>query len=363
MSVGHKCRAWLVRGVSVGIVLCGLVAPAHAGTPDDETVALVDGEAITFAELDHWLEEHAASERRRLVQAQEDLRRRALDAVLQDRLLAAESRRQQRSVDEVRVRLAARFQEAVRETDIEAFISANALSPDTDTAAVRASVRTLLERQSRERAEAQAMQALREQAGSRVEVRREPSRVRVTGAPYSPRVGAEAAPVQVVVFSDFECPYCRRAAPVLRRVAAAFPNDVSLIWRHFPLGIHPSAPRAAEAAQCAEDQGRFWEFHDALFSQSASLADVSMAAVARTLGLDAESFEACLGTRKHQADVASDIAAGEMLGVAGTPTTFVNGIALVGALPFEAYERTILAERVRLKAVAVTHTGQGGEGR
>ena len=135
------------------------------------------------------------------------------------------------------------------------------------------------------------MQALREQAGSRVEVRREPSRVRVTGAPYSPRVGAEAAPVQVVVFSDFECPYCRRAAPVLRRVAAAFPNDVSLIWRHFPLGIHPSAPRAAEAAQCAEDQGRFWEFHDALFSQSASLAVVSMAAVARTLGLDAERFE------------------------------------------------------------------------
>lgn len=352
---------WRVTGLAACVALCLAGVGAEAASSEDQVVARVDERAVTASELTEWLETHAASEHRRLVQAASDLQQRALDAVLAERLLAAESRRQGRPVEEVREALAQRYREPVTDADIEGFIRASAVSGVVDMALVKASVRTVLEKRFHEQAVARGLQALREQAGSRVEIRLEPPRAQAGSASHSPRVGSATAAVQVVVFSDFECPYCRRAAPALRHLADVFPDEVSLVWRHFPLGIHPSAPRAAEAAQCAADQGLFWEFHDALFSQAGPLADVSWVTLAGTLGLESDLFEACLQSRRHQPEVAVDVAAGEALGVGGTPTTFVNGIALVGALPFDTYERAVRSELSRLKSVRAVQPLRGVE--
>ena len=133
-------------------------------------------------------------------------------------------------------------------------------------------------------------------------------------------------PVELVEFGDFECPYCRDAAPSVARVLARLDGRVRLRWRHFPIASkHPHAERAAEAAEAAGAQGRFWEMHDALFAHQKELEDVQLVAYARELGLDAARFEDDLRSGRHAAAVAGDREAGVAAGVTGTPAFFVAG--------------------------------------
>ncbi len=187
----------------------------------------------------------------------------------------------------------------------------------------------------------------------------EPPRTALTAAPHNPVRGRPGAPVDVVVFSDFECPFCRRTEPVLNRLAERFPVEVRFVWKHYPLSIHPNAAGAAEASQCAHDQGRFWAYHDALFVDHAALDEGGLVEVARRLDLDRDLFVACLRSHAHAAEVKADTETGRRAGVAGTPTVFVNGVALVGALSFDTYERAVLDELARLRPGASGATATG----
>lgn len=132
------------------------------------------------------------------------------------------------------------------------------------------------------------------------------------------------ADVTITEFGDFQCPYCGRFAPVLKSVKEDF--DVHVEYKHFPLtSIHPYAQRAAEAAECARDQNRFWAYHDVLFDNQDRLAVAYLYDYAEALGLDEERFEACLDTREKQVVVAADVQEGNQLGVSGTPTVFIDG--------------------------------------
>jgi protein-disulfide isomerase len=173
----------------------------------------------------------------------------------------------------------------------------------------------------------------------RVEVAADPARRR--GNPY--------APVQIIEFSDFQCPYCRRAQPVIDAVLAKYGDRVSHSFRDFPLrDIHPRAQQAAEAARCAGDQGKYWEMHDAMFTNIANLGVPALKQTARALSLDGAAFDQCLDSGKHAARVRDGYALGEKMGVNSTPTIYINGRALIGAVPFEAFKQVIDEELARL---------------
>jgi len=158
-------------------------------------------------------------------------------------------------------------------------------------------------------------------------------------------MGPEDAPVTIVEFSDYQCPYCKRAEPVIKQVLERYPEQVRFVYRHFPLDrIHPQARPAAEAAACADEQGLFWEFHEQLFAPDAKFDDTALEAYAVEAGVDMDGFRSCLGERRTQALVEGDLQAGRSAGVSGTPAFFVNGIRLTGARPFDEFVELIEQE-------------------
>jgi protein-disulfide isomerase len=153
--------------------------------------------------------------------------------------------------------------------------------------------------------------------------------------------GPATAPIEIIEFSDFQCPFCQRANPTVDQVLKTYGDRVRFVYRHFPLGNHPNARPAAEASQCAAEQGKFWEYHDRLFANPTRLGDADLKQHAAALGLDASKFNACADSRKYKAQVDADVQAGEEAGVSGTPAFFVNGRMLSGAQPFEAFKQLI----------------------
>lgn len=158
-----------------------------------------------------------------------------------------------------------------------------------------------------------------------------------------PAMGSVDAPLEVVEFSDFECPFCAQALPVLKALVAAHPEDVRLVFRHFPLPIHEHAARAAQAALEAQRQGAFWPYHDLLFEHQDTLADADLVRHAAALGLDAEAFADALSEGSHQERMHEDMELGMSLDVHGTPTFFVNGYKLVGVPPLWVFELALEA--------------------
>lgn len=149
--------------------------------------------------------------------------------------------------------------------------------------------------------------------------------------------------INIVEFSDFECPFCERAVPTVNALKAKYGDRLNLEFKHFPLSFHPNAQKAAEASECARDQGKFWEYHDALFDgQKLSIADLKQHAV--DLGLDTTKFNSCLDNGDKADVVTADFNEGRAKGVSGTPTFFVNGQKVVGAQPIEAFEAVINGE-------------------
>jgi protein-disulfide isomerase len=156
-----------------------------------------------------------------------------------------------------------------------------------------------------------------------------------------PAKGPANAPVEIIEFSDFQCPFCLNAFPTVGRIVATCGDKVRFVYRHYPLPNHPRARPAALAAQCADEQGQFWPYHDRLFGDQSRLEDADFKRHAAELGLNAEQFNTCYETQKYQADVDADIRAADEVGVSGTPAFFINGRMLSGAQPFEAFQRII----------------------
>jgi protein-disulfide isomerase len=202
-------------------------------------------------------------------------------------------------------------------------------------------IRMHLEQQRGKTAAKQYIEALRARAS--VEIYLDAPRVEVEAKGAS--MGPDDAPVTIIEFSDYQCPYCGRAEPVVQQVLERYPSQVRFVFRHCPLEqIHPLARGAAEAAACANEQGRFWEFHRKLFASGAKLDAESLQQYASDLELDLEAFQACVDERRFQAAIEADLVAGRQAGVTGTPAFFVNGIRMSGARPLEDFVSTIEKE-------------------
>ena len=172
-----------------------------------------------------------------------------------------------------------------------------------------------------------------------------PSPTVQVSADDDPVKGDPNAPVEIIEFSDFQCPFCSRwysdALPQIQKEYIDT-GKVKLVYRDFPLSsIHPQATPAAEAAECAKEQGKFWEFHDKLFENQASLSTASYKQWAQELGLNTQQFNDCVDKKKYQREVTKDYQDGQAAGVTGTPSFFVNGINIRGAQPFSAFKTII----------------------
>ena len=158
-----------------------------------------------------------------------------------------------------------------------------------------------------------------------------------------PSSGPEDAPIVIVEFSDFQCPFCKRFFDeTYEQLLAAYPGKIRFVFRHLPLtSIHPEAFPSAEAAMCANEQNSFWQYHDKIFENQDKLGRELYLQIANDLELDVTAFEDCLNTEKYKDSIQRDLDFALNLGVRSTPTFFINGLALVGAQPLEAFKQVI----------------------
>lgn len=159
----------------------------------------------------------------------------------------------------------------------------------------------------------------------------------------NPSLGPANAPITVIEFSDYQCPYCRKwHTEVFRQLMAAYPDKVRLVYRDFPLtSIHPEAEPAAEAAYCAGEQMNYFDYQDRLFSMQYGLDKAAFQRYAAEQGLDMDRFNTCLDTGKFNSKVMANYQYAAKIGISSTPTFFINGIAIVGAQPLEVFQQVI----------------------
>ncbi len=176
--------------------------------------------------------------------------------------------------------------------------------------------------------------------------KQQPTRVQVS-ADDDPVLGDPNAPVTIIEFSDYQCPFCRRfwqqTLPLIKQNFIDT-GKVKLVYRDFPLNFHQYAQKAAEAAECAGEQGKYWEYHDILFERQSEWSTQGVQKFkdyAAELGLDLEQFSSCLDSGKYAQEVQKDYQDGVSYGVQGTPTFFINGVKIVGAQPYQTFETVI----------------------
>jgi protein-disulfide isomerase len=173
--------------------------------------------------------------------------------------------------------------------------------------------------------------------------------IEITYAADDPMRGSKTAPVTIVEFTDFQCPYCKRSQDTLRQVEANYGSKVKLVEKQYPLPFHNRAKPASEAALCAKEQGKFWEMHDKLFP-SQSLEDADINRFAQEVKLNGKKFDKCLAEHKYMSRIDADIAEGQRYGVRGTPHFFVNGRPINGAQPYDAFKSAIDEELSKIKS-------------
>lgn len=159
----------------------------------------------------------------------------------------------------------------------------------------------------------------------------------------APTLGSENAKVKIIEFSDFQCPYCSQAATTVNQIKKIYGKKILLAFKHFPLPMHSQAKAAAEASMCVHEQStdRYWKYHDKLFANQSTLDEESLKKFAKEVGADQQKFNECLNAKKYSKLVQDDLEYGSRLGVRSTPTFFINGKIISGALPLESFKEII----------------------
>jgi protein-disulfide isomerase len=327
--------------VAVLLAACSSSAQQAAQMSPTDVVGTIGSTSITLAEVDEEALQRPASNfgGARLVQALYLARREALDEIIGRRLMDAEAKA--RGIDRASLVEEEIAKKAPTPTaaDIEFWYQNNAARVQgASLDQVREPIKAMLIEERMGRAKSALISKLKEQ--TRVTVSLFPPRLKIATEGHAAK-GAANAPIQLVEFSDFQCPFCARAHSTVQQVLTTYGDKVRFVYRHYPLPNHPNAKPAAEASACALEQDRFWPFHDRLFANTSKLADSDLKAHAASIGLDVAAFNACFDSRKYKDQVERDIDEAGDAGVTGTPAFFINGRPLEGAQPFDAFKRLI----------------------
>jgi len=324
------------------IVLLTLVAAACAvpasaqSAPTSQVVATVNGDHLTITDLDQ-------AEGSQLLQARYayyEAQRKALDELIDRHLLEQEAKKQKLTVDQL---LDREVNSKIKPdpTDDELHVYYEGLETDKPFDELKDKIRQHIHDARVNKAKAAYLISLRKAAQISVELAPPQAAVNVAGAPVR---GPKNAPVMLVEFADYQCPYCQKIHADLDRLQKEFGDRLAIAFKDFPLPMHPYAEKAAEAARCAGKQGKFWEYHDALFTEKKLETD-QLKEQAKTLNLDTAAFNQCLDSGETAAAVKLDAEEGHRLGLTGTPSFFANGHFFSGALTYAAL-RDMIAQQL-----------------
>jgi protein-disulfide isomerase len=321
---------------------------ADRSAANQEVAARVGDRAITVQELDDRWRETDPAQLAQATQAIYDGRRATLDNLIATMLIEQAAKSRGVTPEQFMDAELTKRVMPIADTEIAVFYGENrGQMQGRSLEEMSPLIRRFLTDRQRESARAAVIAELRK-AGPPVRVMFEPPRQTVAIEPGDPALGPANAPVTLIEFSDFQCPFCQRVAPTLKQIKATYGDRVRIVWKDFPLTqIHPQAFDAAQAGNCASEQGKFWEFHDQLFANQAALEPEFLKKYAAATGMDGAAFSTCLDSAKFQPRVQQALTVGGRLGISSTPTTFVNGRMISGAQPYEAFAAVIDEELER----------------
>ena len=352
-----QLRVWIAAAllVSAGIIssACSEEPTASAQSQPlsanpDQVVAEVGGKPITLRDVDAKWEAFDAAERARIVQAMYQNRRNMLDQIVGDRLIENAAKAAGQSTEAFMAADSVRRLPPISETDLAQFYEQNKDRAQGRTLEqLRGEIKPYLEARREAQARAMLVEDLKTKNAGAIKVMLEAPRYTVPTSADDPVRGNAAAPITIVEFSDYQCPFCARVNPTLAKVRETYGDKVKIVFKDYPLPNHPQAPKAAEAARCAADQKKYWEMHDAMFANQRALEVPALKQTARAIGIEGAAFDQCLDSGKYAAAVRRGAELGEKMGVNSTPTLYVNGRALIGAMPFENFKAIIDEELAR----------------
>jgi protein-disulfide isomerase len=316
---------------------------SHAQKQDPSTpVAKINGQNITAGELDELVKADLLQLEQQYQKQRHDLRRQALDALVTQKVVEAKAKAENLDPQalvrrEVEKLVPEPSDEEIRAIYDRAKAGGQELPPLDQ---VKPEIARFIKGQKAQGVAGEYYEQLKKDAKVEILLAEwQAPKVQVDAS--GPAKGPANAPVTIVEFSDFECPFCVRAEPTVKQVMDTYGDRVRLVFKDFPLPNHTKAPKAAEAAHCASDQGKFWEMHEKLFASPDALDVPDLKAHARGLGLDGAKFDACLDGGEKGKLVQANRKAGEEAGVSGTPAFFVNGRLISGAQPFDEFKKLI----------------------
>jgi protein-disulfide isomerase len=319
--------------LGVGIAVSAFSIPAISQDSTD-VIAEIGGHPITAGEVAQKENNKLLQARYKYYVAQKD----ALEQYLDEQVLERQAKKEGVTVDELLKRHVVVSTQEPTEDQLRFYYEGIQTDESFETA--RDSIIDTVHQLRVKKARAAYITDLRNEYGVVVELAQPSAHVE---AGNSPRLGPETAPVQIIEYADYQCPYCQKVSPDLIRLRQEFGDQISFIYKDFPLPMHPLAARAAEGARCAGVQGKFWEFHDYLFATK-KLDEPAMKAEARVLKLDGDKFDQCLDKQEQFESLKKEAQDGQKLGLSGTPSFFINGHFMSGAIGYAKLRDTVQAE-------------------
>ena len=338
--------------IALGLVISLACSSQAQQTPSTQggqvPAARVGGRTITLGELDDRWKLEEPGQKAAAEQAIYDGRKAALDAIIADMVVADAAKAKNVTPEAfVKSEMDKRIT-PITDTDVRTFYVQNSERMQGRSFEQMApAIQQYLQEQQQTTAR-QALIADLRKAGPAINVLMDAPRTAIAVAGDDPALGNANAPVTLVEYSDFQCPFCLRVVPTIKELRAKYGDKVRIVWKDFPLTqIHPQAFLAAQAGNCARDQGKFWEYHDRLFANQQALQADALKKYAADAGLDSAAFNACLDGSKFEARVEEALGAGARLGITSTPTVYVNGRLINGAQPIEVFQAVIDEELAR----------------
>lgn len=308
-----------------------------------EVVAKVAGETITDLKLDVMLGSRIIELRKEIFK----LKKERLDQMLLDRIIEKEAAARNMTLDDFVNRVILPNGVTVEEAEIDGYIQQTKDRMREWTGSyeeLRNRIRSYLEQGKRYNAINAYAKSVESKYGAAIYLKEPQLPIVTVKTEGSPSLGPADAPVTIVEFSDYQCPACRATQDEVKKAKSFFGDRLRLVFKDYPLKKHKNAHLAAEAARCAGDQGRFWDYQDVLFSAEHDLDSAQLKSYARNLGLSPETFNACLDEGKYKAAVERDVEEANRIGVDRTPSFVVNGKLIVGGPSFERFQKMIEEE-------------------
>ncbi|MCB1197849.1 MAG: thioredoxin domain-containing protein [Deltaproteobacteria bacterium] len=348
-----RIQTWMLCGV-LALTACtaskknGSSSSVTELSPSDQNVvAMIGAEKITEEEFIANMDSQIKGEFSRAQQEYRAAKEAALSEMIFEKVLNKEAEKQGISKNELIEKEIGAKIDKVSDQDVQAyydevskrFAAAGKTAPELNDM-VKMQIRMSLEAEKSAMRELAYSKELFEKYNVAF-VLPEPIRFQIDKGNL-PHQGGEGAKVTVIEFSDYHCPYCKRGADNMKQIVKKYGNKIEYRFRDYPLEqIHPRAKAASQAARCANEQGKFWKYHDKVFENQDKREDADFIAFAKDLKMDVDKFTTCYNDKKYNADVEKDLAEGQKSGVSGTPAYFINGVFVSGALPPEKLSEII----------------------